>query len=103
MRRFNKVNHLVNDDVIYRVIGDLQMTADEATAEQHYLQALSVARSQNAHMLELRAAGRIARLWMAQGREDDAQNLLAPICRLLRGNGESMDLQENEILLSNIP
>ena len=88
---------------IYRVIGDLHMTADEATAEQHYQQALSVARSQNAHMLELRAAGRIARLWMAQGREDDAQNLLAPICRLLRGNGESMDLQENEILLSNIP
>jgi tetratricopeptide (TPR) repeat protein len=49
-----------------------------AEAEACFSQALSVARAQNARLLELRAANAMARLWRDQGRLAEARDLLTP-------------------------
>jgi len=55
------------------------MQSAEQSAETCFLQALSVARHQQAKSWELRAATSLARLWQSQDKRPDAYELLAPV------------------------
>jgi predicted ATPase len=68
-------------------------------AEQALLQALTVARRQQARSLELRAALSLARLWQQQGKHAQASALLAPIYKWFTEGFDTADLQEARALL----
>ncbi len=74
---------------VHRLRGELLLKADHgpqtidrgpssaAEAEVCFRRALEVARRQETHLFELRAAMSLARLWQAQGRSDEARELVA--------------------------
>ena len=76
------------------------MVAQQAAACFH--QALDVARSQQAKSLELRAATSLARLWRAQGKRQEAYDLLAPIYGWFTEGFDTADLQEAKALLDEL-
>ena len=70
----------VGEAELHRLRGDLlNATADPSAAERSYHQALAVARSQSAKLLELRASISLARLLCKQGKRGEARDLLASI------------------------
>lgn len=61
--------------------GDLLLARGDGDidgAEHCYIQALELARTQSAKCWELRAALRLARLWLSQDRAAEARSVLAP-------------------------
>jgi predicted ATPase len=67
---------------LHRLEGELrlrQSTPEASLSETCFQQALAVARQQQARSLELRAAMSLARLWQAQGKGQEAYDLLAPV------------------------
>ena len=69
---------------IYRRRGEfLLVVGDRGAAEANFLQALDVARRQNAKLFELQAASVLARLWREQGKRTEARDLLGPILQLV--------------------
>lgn len=83
-----------------RLRGDLQLLAnDHPSAEASFLNALSIARRQNAKTFELRSAMSVARLWRDQGKRQQARDLLAPIYGSFTEGFDTRDLKEaNELL-----
>ncbi|MGA7490367.1 MAG: adenylate/guanylate cyclase domain-containing protein [Xanthobacteraceae bacterium] len=74
--------------------------APDAEAEILLDQALQTARSQQALSLELRAATDLARLWLNQGKRNDARDVLEPVYRRFSEGFDTHDLKEaNAILL----
>jgi adenylate cyclase len=89
---------------VWRMRGDLLLAkgpdrSDGACAEANYHRALQVAREQQARLLELRAALRLARLWQGQGRSDEARDLLAGIYGWFTEGFDTVDLVEAKALL----
>jgi class 3 adenylate cyclase/tetratricopeptide (TPR) repeat protein len=74
--------------------------ADEAAA--HFQQAFEIARSQEAKLLELRAATSLARLWRDQGKRTEARDLLAPIYAWFTEGFDTLDLVEAKALLEEL-
>jgi predicted ATPase len=70
--------------------------------EACFQQALTLARSQQARWLELRAAVSLARLWQQQGKHAEARTLLAPIYGWFTEGFETADLQEAKALLGQL-
>jgi class 3 adenylate cyclase/DNA-binding winged helix-turn-helix (wHTH) protein/predicted ATPase len=68
-------------------------------AEECFLQALDVARRQQAKSLELRAAMSLGRLWQQQGRRAEAYQILTGIYGWFTEGFETPDLQEAKALL----
>ena len=72
---------------LYRIQGDFLLQTgtrhQEGEAEASLLQALAIARQQQAKAYELRAAMSLGRLWQRQGKPDAARELLAPDLRLV--------------------
>ena len=67
---------------MHRLRGTLLLSMSKhAEAENSYRQALSVAQRQSAKFWELRAAMSMARLWLDQGKREEARELFAPIYR----------------------
>jgi predicted ATPase len=66
------------------------------------LQALAVARRQQAKSLELRAVMSLARLWQQQGKRTEAYELLAPIYGWFTEGFDTADLQEAKALLQGL-
>jgi tetratricopeptide (TPR) repeat protein len=65
---------------LHRIRGELLVkVGDLAGAETNFLQAIEIARRQSAKLWELRAATRLAALWLDQGRREQARDLLAPV------------------------
>ena len=64
----------------------------EEEAEARFLGALSVARRQNAKLLELRAARSLAALWRRQGQTGDARDLLSRTLAMFTEGFETDDL-----------
>jgi predicted ATPase len=64
--------------------------------------ALTIARSQDARSLELRAARDLADLWRDQGRRDEARNLLAPVHGWFTEGFDARDLKEAKALLGEL-
>ena len=71
-------------------------------AEEHFRQALDVARHQQAKSLELRAAMSLSRLWQQQGKRDAARELLAPTYDWFTEGFDTADLQEAKALLDTL-
>ncbi len=74
----------------------------EAAAEVAFLQALQTARTQQAHMLELRATTSLARLWLRQGRRENAYESLKSICNWFTEGWNTPDLQAATTLLAEL-
>jgi adenylate cyclase len=71
----------------------------ELTPEECFLQALDIARNQQARSWELRAATSLARLWQQQGKHHAAHQLLAPIYHWFAEGFDTADLQAAAALL----
>jgi predicted ATPase len=71
-------------------------------AEAWYLEALSIARQQDAKLWELRAAVSLSRLYRNQGRHADARGLLAPIFAWFTEGFDTPDLKEAKALLDDL-
>ena len=69
-------------------------------AEQELLQAIDIARDQEAKLFELRAATSLAHLWTNQGRQADACELLTPIYGWFGKSVDMRDLREARKLLA---
>ena len=80
----------------------LNASGDKIGAEQSYLQALAVARQQNAKTSELRAATNLARLWCCQGRRDEARDLLAAVYGWFSEGFDAPVLKEAKDLLDEL-
>ena len=66
------------------------------------LQALDVARRQQAKALELRAALSLSRLWQGQGKRAAARQLLAESYGWFTEGFDTADLQEAKALLAEL-
>lgn len=73
--------------------------AMEKRAEVQLQAALKVAREQHALAWELRSAMSLARLWLRQGQEQAARNLLEPVYRRFSEGFETPDLVQADALL----
>jgi class 3 adenylate cyclase/predicted ATPase len=86
----------------HRIRGDLLASTsnDPDRAESAYLQALTVARRQEAKLFELRAATSLARLWHRHARTAEAQTLLNPIYGWFTEGFNETDLQDARAALN---
>jgi TOMM system kinase/cyclase fusion protein len=87
---------------LYRLKGVLllQQSSDhQAEAETCFAQAMTIAQSQQAKSWELRATTSLAKLWLQQGKRDEARELLAPIYSWFTEGFDTADLQEAKALL----
>jgi predicted ATPase len=90
---------------MHRLRGDLllhQSTPDMPQAANCFQQALNVARNQKAKSLELRAATSLARIWQSQDKRQEAYDLLAPVHGWFIEGFDTADLQEAEVLLTDL-
>jgi predicted ATPase len=80
----------------HRIRGDLLASTsnDPDRAESTYLQALTIARRQEAKLFELRAATSLARLWHRHARTVEARNLLNPLYGWFTEGFNEVDLQD---------
>jgi predicted ATPase len=77
-------------------------TPHTAEAEACFEQAIDVARRQQAKSFELRTALSLARLWQQQGKQAEAQALLAPIYGWFTEGFDTADLQDAKALLEEL-
>jgi predicted ATPase/DNA-binding winged helix-turn-helix (wHTH) protein len=91
---------------LLRVEGELVLlenAPDAASkAEDHFRQALDLARQQGALSWELRAATSLAQMWRGQGRSDAARQLLAPVYDRFTEGFETADLRAARALLGSL-
>jgi predicted ATPase len=93
---------------LYRLQGELLRRATgngqraDTTPEACFLQALAVARRQQAKTLELRAATSLARLWQSQGKRKDTYALLAPVYEWFTEGFDTADLKDANALLEDL-
>jgi predicted ATPase len=94
---------------VYRLWGELLLAQagqaprhtelEALQAEACFQEALDMARQQEAKALELRAAMSLSRLWLAQGKPDAGQVLLAKCYGWFSEGFETVDLQAAKCLL----
>src|SRR5262245_47158168 len=92
---------------LYRLKGELLLAHEghqgkTKEVEQCFLQALAVARRQQAKSLELRAVMSLARLWQSQGKQKEAHQMLAEIYSWFTEGFDTKDLQEAKVLLAEL-
>ncbi len=88
---------------VHRVHGLLLLEERKpAESEAAFLQALDLARQQQAKSLELRAAMGVARLWRDQGKRNEARELLAPVYGWFTEGFDTRDLKEAKTLLDEL-
>jgi predicted ATPase len=90
---------------LYRIAGEIALKSpqpDVAKAQAYFERALTVARTQQAKSLELRAAMSLARLWRDQGKRDAARDLLAPVYNWFTEGFDTLDMKEAKALLEEL-
>jgi class 3 adenylate cyclase/predicted ATPase len=90
---------------LHRMAGDITLRSprqDAAQAQAYFERALAVARAQQAKSWELRAAMSMARLWLDQGKRNEARELLAPVYGWFTEGFNTRDLQEAKALLDEL-
>ena len=90
---------------IHRTAGEIALMSperDAAKAEAYLVQALAVAREQQAKSWELRTATSMARLWRDQGKRQCAHDLLAPIYGWFTEGFDTLDLKEAKALVNEL-
>lgn len=89
----------------HRVAGEIALKSpqrDEAKAQAHFEQSLTIAQAQHARAWELRAATSLARLLSYQGKREMAYDLLAPTYDWFIEGFNTSDLREAEALLREL-
>ncbi|NOT54999.1 MAG: AAA family ATPase, partial [Deltaproteobacteria bacterium] len=71
-------------------------------AEDCFLQAIAVARQQQAKSWELRASTSLARLWQQQGKRTEAHKLLSDVYNWFTEGFDTVDLKEAKALLEEL-
>jgi predicted ATPase len=85
---------------LYRVHAELLLVqGDDVKAEASLHKAIEVARRQSAKSWELRATTSLARLWQAQGKGEEARQMLAEIYGWFTEGFDTPDLTEAGALL----
>jgi class 3 adenylate cyclase len=79
-----------------------QPEPDPARAESCFRKAVEIANSQEARLLELRAATDLARLWRDTGSSNDPGALLQPILAAIEGGETTRDVRNARALLAEI-
>ncbi len=89
---------------LYRLDGELRVLqdADPQVIERCFWQALTIARQQQAHMVELRAALSLCRWWQRHGKVAEAQQVLTPLVAWFTDDRESSDIQAAVQLLHEL-
>jgi predicted ATPase len=90
---------------VHRTAGEIALLSpnpNTAKAEGYFERALAVARQQQAKSWELRAAISMARLWRAQGKRNEARELLAPVYGWFTEGFDTLDLKEAKALLGEL-
>jgi class 3 adenylate cyclase len=88
---------------LHRLQGQIALNRPEPDREQAqicFLQAIEIAREQEARMLELRAATDLARLWRDIGSHNDPRALLEPILAAIEGGDDLRDVRDARALLA---
>jgi predicted ATPase len=67
-----------------------------------FRQSIDIAQRQSSKFWELRAAMSMARLWRAQGKRDEARELLAPVYGWFTEGFDTLDLKEAKALLDEL-
>jgi predicted ATPase len=80
----------------------IQSDPDEQFAETCFQQALEIARRQSAKYKELQAAVSLSRLWQAQGKKEEAGNLLSEVYGWFTEGFDTKDLIEAKALLDEL-
>jgi predicted ATPase len=91
------------DCELHRLRGEIVIAegGSASEAEQHFLTALADAKARAAKSFELRAAMSLARLWIAQGRQQDARAILRPIYSWFSEGFHTADLLAARALLGD--
>ena len=97
LRQFESIALFTKGDALWA--RDL---SDAPQAEQCYLQAIDISRSQSAKWWELRASTRLARLWHSQGKTVEARDLLAPVYSWFTEGFDTADLKDAKSLLGEV-
>jgi predicted ATPase len=90
---------------VRRVEGEIQMRRpghDPQRVEDAFLDALAIARAQQAKSWELRAAINLAELWAGQGERQRARDLLAPVYAWFTEGFDTPDLMDARALLDEL-
>jgi predicted ATPase len=88
---------------IHRVRGEIAWRRlDLGAAEGHLIEAITIARRQDARHWELRAATSLVRLWRHQAKRAEARDLLAPIYGWFTEGFDTADLKEAKALLDEL-
>jgi predicted ATPase len=74
----------------------------KTNAEVRFRQSIDIAQRQSSKSWELRAAMSMARLWRAQGKRDEARELLAPVYGWFTEGFDTLDLKEAKALLDEL-
>jgi predicted ATPase len=77
-----------------------QPVPDGPQAEASLVEALEIARGQEAKFWELRAALALARLWSSQGRQSEAVTLVGPVYGWFTEGFDTPDLRDARLLLA---
>jgi predicted ATPase len=89
------------DAEIYRLQGE-SVRNNPQRAEQHFKEAIKIARKQQAKSFELRAASSLARLWLQQHKTREAQKLLHDLVNWFSEGSQLTDLQKARQLIEQI-
>src|SRR5262249_18246205 len=94
---------------LYRIKGTLTLESQVKShkskveeAEAYFLEAIDIARKQQAKSLELRAVMSLSRLWQQQGKKEEARRMLAEIYGWFTEGFDTKDLQDAKALLQEL-
>lgn len=90
---------------LFRLKGELFLVQSDqliAAAEQCFMEAMEIAQSQHAMMLELRAATSLARLLKKQNKLDMAQRTLSSVHSRFGKHGANPDLADAQAILDSL-
>jgi predicted ATPase len=79
-----------------------KVQSPESKAEECFLQAIEIAKNQQAKSLELRAAMSLARLWQQQSKQREAHQMLSEIYNWFTEGFDTKDLQEAKALVDKL-
>jgi class 3 adenylate cyclase/tetratricopeptide (TPR) repeat protein len=98
----DRTDHRMHEAEVHRTFGELhRQLGDVGAAERCFLQAIAVARRQEAKGWELRAATSLAQMWREQNKRLQAYDLLAPVYEWFNEGHDTRDLQQASALLTD--
>jgi predicted ATPase len=102
LHRLRGVLFMHADATTLKVIAPDAAADSQAAAQSSFLQAIELARAQEAKSFELRAVMSLCRLWQQQGREAEAYTLLSDLYNWFTEGFDTHDLQEARSLLAGL-